>query len=75
MNQRVETLIIGAGPAGLTAAWELSKHDKKALIVELDNSVGGISSTVERNGWRFDIGGHRFFTKVDEVYDIWDEIL
>ncbi len=75
MNQRVETLIIGAGPAGLTAAWELSKHDKKALIVELDNSVGGISRTVERNGWRFDIGGHRFFTKVDEVYDIWDEIL
>ena len=75
MNQRIETLIIGAGPAGLTAAWELSKHDKKALIVELDNSVGGISRTVERNGWRFDIGGHRFFTKVDEVYDIWDEIL
>ena len=75
MNQRVETLIIGAGPAGLTAAWELSKHDKKALIVERDNSVGGISRTVERNGWRFDIGGHRFFTKVDEVYDIWDEIL
>ena len=67
--------IIGAGPAGLTAAWELNKHGKKALILEADNTVGGISRTVEMNGWRFDIGGHRFFTKVDEVYDIWDEIL
>ena len=75
MNQKIEILIIGAGPAGLTAAWELNKHNKEALIVELDNTVGGISRTVERNGWRFDIGGHRFFTKVDEVYDIWDEIL
>ena len=40
-----------------------------------DKEIGGISRTVERNGWRFDIGGHRFFTKVDEVYQIWDEIL
>ena len=74
-NHKTETLIIGAGPAGLTAAWELNKHGKKALILEADNTVGGISRTVEMNGWRFDIGGHRFFTKVDEVYDIWDEIL
>ena len=75
MINKIETLIIGAGPAGLTAAWELNKHNKKALIVELDDKVGGISRTVESNGWRFDIGGHRFFTKVDEVYDIWDEML
>ena len=47
----------------------------KTLILESDSVVGGISRTVERNGWKFDIGGHRFFTKVDEVYDIWDEIL
>ena len=75
MIKKIETLIIGAGPAGLTAAWELDKHNKKALIVELDDKVGGISRTVESNGWRFDIGGHRFFTKVDEVYKIWDEML
>ena len=68
-------LIIGAGPAGLTAAWEAEKLGVKTLILEGDKEVGGISRTVERNGWRFDIGGHRFFTKVDEVYQIWDEIL
>ena len=70
-----EILIIGAGPAGLTAAWEAEKHGLQTLILEGDKQVGGISRTVERNGWRFDIGGHRFFTKVDEVYEIWDEIL
>ena len=70
-----EILIIGAGPAGLTAAWEAEKHGAKTIILESDSVVGGISRTVERNGWKFDIGGHRFFTKVDEVYDIWDEIL
>lgn len=70
-----EILIIGAGPAGLTAAWEAEKHGIKTLIIEGDKEIGGISRTVERNGWRFDIGGHRFFTKVDEVYQIWDEIL
>ena len=69
-----EILIIGAGPAGLTAAWEANKHGLKTLILEGDKEVGGISRTVERNGWRFDIGGHRFFTKVEEVYEIWDEM-
>ena len=70
-----EILIIGAGPAGLTAAWEADKHGVKTTILEGDKVVGGISRTVERNGWKFDIGGHRFFTKVDEVYATWDEIL
>ena len=70
-----EILIIGAGPAGLTAAWECEKYDKKTVILESDKVVGGISRTVEKNGWKFDIGGHRFFTKVDEVNKIWDEIL
>lgn len=73
MNHKI--LIIGAGPAGLTAAWEAEKLGIKTLVLEGDKEVGGISRTVERNGWRFDIGGHRFFTKVDEVYKIWDEIL
>ena len=70
-----EILIIGAGPAGLTAAWEAEKHGVKTLILESDKEIGGISRTVQKNGWRFDIGGHRFFTKVEEVYQIWDEIL
>jgi len=70
-----EILIIGAGPAGLTAAWEAEKHGIKTVILEADKEIGGISRTVQANGWRFDIGGHRFFTKVDEVNKIWDEIL
>jgi protoporphyrinogen oxidase len=54
--------IIGAGPAGLTAAYELNKASVGVIsICDLDSQVGGISRTVHRNGWRFDIGGHRFF--------------
>ena len=68
-------LIIGAGPAGLTAAWEAEKNGIKTTILESDKVVGGISRTVNIDGWRFDIGGHRFFTKVNEVNDLWNEIL
>ena len=68
-------VIIGAGPAGLTAAYMLAKDDVQATVLEADNIVGGISRTVERDGWRFDIGGHRFFTKVREVEELWHEIL
>jgi protoporphyrinogen oxidase len=68
-------VIIGAGPAGLTAAYELSKLGVCSTILEADDIVGGISRTVERDGWRFDIGGHRFFTKVQAVDDVWHEIL
>ena len=68
-------VIIGAGPAGLTAAYELTKAHDPVIVVEADTVVGGISRTVEREGWRFDIGGHRFFTKVREVEDLWHEIL
>ena len=57
-------VVIGAGPAGLTAAYQLSKAGRDAVVLEADDVVGGISRTVERDGWRFDIGGHRFFTKV-----------
>ena len=57
-------VVIGAGPAGLTAAYELTKRGHAGTtVVESDSVVGGISRTVERDGWRFDIGGHRFFTK------------
>ena len=67
--------IIGAGPAGLTAAYQLSKSGVPATVLEADEVVGGISRTVERDGWRFDIGGHRFFTKVPQVEALWHEIL
>src|SRR4051794_13583307 len=68
-------VIIGAGPAGLTAAYQLAKRGVTATILEADDVVGGISRTVERDGWRFDIGGHRFFTKVPEVEALWRELL
>ena len=57
-------VVIGAGPAGLTAAYQLAKAGVPSTVLEADDIVGGISRTVERDGWRFDIGGHRFFTKV-----------
>ncbi len=70
-----DVVIIGAGPAGLTAAYELSKLGRRSTVLESDDVVGGISRTVERDGWRFDIGGHRFFTKVDPVEKFWHEVL
>jgi protoporphyrinogen oxidase len=70
-----DVVIIGAGPAGLTAAYELGKRGVTSTVLEADDVVGGISRTVERDGWRFDIGGHRFFTKVKPVEALWHEIL
>lgn len=68
-------IIIGAGPAGLTAAYELAKRKTHSIILEKDMTVGGISRTARYKGYRFDIGGHRFFTKVDRVMDMWKEVL
>ncbi len=69
-------VVIGAGPAGLTAARELvTGGDTQVTILEADSVVGGISRTVERDGWRFDIGGHRFFTKVRRVETFWHDVL
>jgi len=68
-------VVIGAGPAGLTAAYELTKAGQDVTVLEASDVVGGISQTVVRDGWRFDIGGHRFFTKVPEVEALWHEIL
>src|SRR5919206_3685813 len=70
-----DVVVIGAGPAGLTAAYKLGQRGQTCTVFEADDVVGGISRTVERDGWRFDIGGHRFFTKVKEVDDLWHEIL
>jgi protoporphyrinogen oxidase len=68
-------LIAGAGPAGLTAAYELSKLGLRPTVLEADNQVGGLSRTVNYRGYRFDIGGHRFFSKVPLINDLWKEIL
>jgi protoporphyrinogen oxidase len=68
-------VIIGGGPAGLTTARELWKNQVPAVVLEADKQVGGISRTVNYKGYLFDIGGHRFFTKWDEVKQIWQETL
>ncbi|APG61690.1 FAD-dependent oxidoreductase [Sphingorhabdus lutea] len=74
--EMADVAIIGAGPAGLTAGYLLSKKGYKVTIIEKDPEyVGGISRTVKYEGFRFDIGGHRFFSKSKEVVDLWNEIL
>jgi protoporphyrinogen oxidase len=75
-EQPLDVAIIGAGPAGLTAAYLLTKAGLSVTVIEKDETyVGGISRTVEHQGFRFDIGGHRFFSKSKEVVDLWNEIL
>jgi protoporphyrinogen oxidase len=72
----VDVAIIGAGPAGLTAAYLLGKAGYSVTVIEKDPTyVGGISRTVEHDGFRFDIGGHRFFSRSKEVVDLWNELL
>src|SRR4051794_20685790 len=68
-------LVIGGGPAGLTAAYYLAKRGEPVLVVEADDQLGGIAKTKEHDGYRFDLGGHRFFTKAKEVDDMWHEVL
>jgi protoporphyrinogen oxidase len=75
MTDRDPIVIIGGGPAGLTAAWLLTRHGRHPLVLEKDNQVGGIARTVEYKGFRFDIGGHRFFTKVRAVRQLWRDML
>ena len=76
MNPDAEVLVIGAGPAGLTAAYTLTKEMPSVLVVEKDPvHVGGISRTVRYKDYLFDVGGHRFFSKSKEVVDLWHEIL
>jgi len=71
-----EVAIIGAGPAGLTAGYLLSKEKVPVTILEADPQyVGGIARTAKYKGYHFDIGGHRFFSKAKEVEDLWTELL
>src|SRR6202158_4875921 len=73
---KTKVAIIGAGPAGLTAAYLLSKNDVDVVVLEADPVyVGGISRTATYKGFHFDIGGHRFFSKSRAVEDLWTEIL
>jgi len=68
-------VILGGGPAGLAAGYELANRGAEVVVLEKDSIVGGISRTVCHNGFRFDIGGHRFFTKIGRVNALWHEVL
>ncbi len=70
-----KVIIIGAGPAGLTAAYELSKSGVRSIVLEQGPRVGGLARTEIYKGYRIDVGGHRFFTKVPEVEALWREVL
>ena len=73
---RTRVLVIGAGPAGLTAAWELAEAGvREVIVLEATRAVGGLSQSVEYKGNRIDIGGHRFFSKSDWVMDWWTRML
>ena len=76
LDKQQGTVIVGAGPAGLTAAFELCRAERRVTIVEQDPThVGGISRTAQYRGFRFDVGGHRFFSKNPEIEALWSEIL
>ncbi len=68
-------VVIGAGPAGLTAAYDLTRRGVPTFVFDQDDQVGGLAKTVTYKGFRFDIGGHRFFTKVSTVRELWHELL
>lgn len=70
-----KVVVMGGGPAGLAAGYTLAKKGYDVTVIEQGAQVGGISKTVEENGYRFDLGGHRFFTKIDEVEHLWNEVL
>ena len=70
-----DVFVIGAGPAGLTASYLLTKRGIPTTVIEQDPTyVGGISRTVDYKGFLFDIGGHRYFSRSREVVDLWNEI-
>ena len=70
-----DAVVIGAGPAGLTAAYQLARRGTRSIVLESLGQVGGLSRTERHHGYHFDIGGHRFFTKVDAVQTMWEDVL
>ncbi len=70
-----QVVIIGGGPAGLTAAYELAKTEQYPIVLEKLDKVGGIARTENYKGYHFDMGGHRFYTKSEEVNQFWHEIV
>ena len=68
-------VILGAGPAGLTAAFELCRAGVACVVLERDEAVGGLAKTVKYKGYRFDLGGHRFFTRIERVKTMWETLL
>jgi protoporphyrinogen oxidase len=70
-----QVVVIGGGPAGLTAGYELTKFDVRPVVLEKGHLVGGLARTESYKGFHFDMGGHRFFTKVEEVKKMWQEVL
>src|SRR5213593_4316346 len=71
----IGTAVLGGGPAGLTAAYTLGLRGKRATVFEGDGIVGGIAKTVEFKGYRFDLGGHRFFTKMKPIEKLWEHVM
>jgi protoporphyrinogen oxidase len=74
-GESVGTAVLGAGPAGLTAAYVLGLRGQPGVVYEADGLVGGIAKTVEYNGYRFDLGGHRFFTKFAQIERLWEDVM
>ncbi len=75
LNLERQPVIIGGGPAGLTAAYELEKYNLHPIVIEKLDKVGGIARTENYKGFYFDMGGHRFFTKCELVNQMWFEVL
>src|SRR5712691_1992444 len=74
-GEAIETAILGGGPAGLTAAHVLALRGRPGTVFEADGTVGGIGNTKENHGYRFDLGGHRFFTKLKPIERLWEKML
>jgi protoporphyrinogen oxidase len=70
-----QTIVMGAGPAGLATAFELARHGRSVRVIERAPVVGGLARTIARDGYRFDIGGHRWFTKSDELNELFASLL
>ena len=75
VDERKQCVVIGAGPAGLTTAHELAELGGDPVVLEQDTVVGGIARTVQYRGYRFDVGGHRFFSRTKLITSWWESIL